>query len=72
LASSWQRSDFAAKASADVSEIRCSDIGPGFRDVNVAHARFDHRAQPFTRWTQTKIAVNGLMLTGSYRPHSST
>jgi hypothetical protein len=49
LAISWQRNDFAAKASADVSKVRRSDIGPGFRDVNVAHTRFDHRAQPFTR-----------------------
>ena len=49
MASSFQRSDFAAKPSAEVSEVRCSDIGPGFRDVNVAHARFDHRTQPFTR-----------------------
>jgi hypothetical protein len=49
LASNWQRSDFAAKPLAEVSEVRRSDIGPGFRDVNVAHTRFDHRAQPFTR-----------------------
>jgi hypothetical protein len=43
LATNWQRSDFAAKPPADVSEVRRSDIGPGFRDVNVAHTRFDHR-----------------------------
>lgn len=58
----------AARPLAHVSEVRYGDIGPGFRNANVAnvaHTGFDHRTQPFQPWTKTKVVVNGLMFIGS-------